>query len=105
MQDETCRTSSTDRDDGSISVDKIERMYRALVMEQDPRSPHRYLDCTDEAKGYTWVDAGCAEGYTSLEMVEEVDHLYLFECDEAWIEALEATFALWREKVTICADG
>ena len=51
------------------------------------------------------MDAGCAEGYTSLEVVEEVDHLYLFECDEAWIEALEATFALWREKVTICADG
>ncbi|MGN0047616.1 MAG: methyltransferase [Bacteroides sp.] len=82
-------------------VDKIERMYRALVMEQDPRSPHHYLDCTDEAKGYTWVDAGCAEGYTSLEVVEEAGHLYLFECDEAWIEALEATFVPWREKVTI----
>ena len=32
------------------SVDKIERMYRALVMEQDPRSPHHYLDCTDGSK-------------------------------------------------------
>ena len=82
-------------------TDKVERMYRALAMEQDPRSPHHYLDHTAEAKGCIWVDAGCAEGYTSLEVVEEAEHLYLFECDEAWIEALEATFAPWKGKVTI----
>ena len=26
---------------------------------------------------------------------------YLFECEDTWIEVLEATFALWSDKVTI----
>ena len=30
-----------------------------------------------------------------------MDHAYLFECEEQWISSLNATFAPWKEKVTI----
>lgn len=82
-------------------LDKIENYYRVLAMEQDIRSPHHYLEDVKEVKGMTFVDIGSAEGFTSLEVVEEATQLYLFEQDELWIEALEATFEPWKEKVTI----
>lgn len=82
-------------------VDKIERNYRELVIEQDIRSAHHYLESTKEVAGKTFVDIGCAEGYSSLEVIEEAKHIYLFEQDELWIEALEATFSPWQDKITI----
>lgn len=84
-----------------LLADKIERSYRMLVIEQDLRSPHHYLDTIQEVSGKTFVDIGSAEGFTSLEVVEEADRVFLFEQDELWIEALEATFKPWKEKVTI----
>jgi len=36
-----------------------------------------------------------------LEVIELVDHVYIFECDENWIEAITATFNPWKNKVTI----
>lgn len=83
------------------SSNYAEYYYRSLAMEQDPRSAHHYLDNLSDVKGKAFIDAGAAEGYTSLEVIEEAEHVYLFETDESWIEALEATFAPWREKVTI----
>ncbi|MCC9138228.1 FkbM family methyltransferase [Pontibacter silvestris] len=71
-------------------------------MEQDKASPHKYL--TDQfkvEKGEVVVDAGAAEGIFSLSVIEQVRKIYLFETDEEWIEALEATFAPWKEKVEI----
>lgn len=82
-------------------VSKIERNYRELAIEQDKRSPHHYLEDVKEVAGKTFVDIGCAEGYSSLEVIEEAEHVYLFEQDEQWIEALEATFNPWRDKITI----
>ncbi len=82
-------------------IEKIEKCYRMLTIEQDIRSPHHYLDSIKEVKGKTFVDVGSAEGFTSLEIIDEATHLYLFEQDELWIEALEATFEPWKEKITI----
>ncbi|MDR0737564.1 MAG: FkbM family methyltransferase, partial [Prevotellaceae bacterium] len=47
------------------------------------------------------VDAGVAEGNFALSVIEKVKKIYLFEMDKAWITALEATFAPWKEKVVI----
>jgi len=80
---------------------KIKRMYKALVIEQDHRSAHRYFDSLDEVKGKTFLDIGSAEGMTSLDVVELVDKIYLFECETGWIEALNATFEPWKDKVCI----
>ena len=85
-----------------MSKYKIMEMYNYLCIEQDIRSPHSYVSSpvtyspTDIA-----VDIGAAEGIWALDIVEKVKELYLFECEDGWIEALEATFLPWKNKVTI----
>ena len=74
------------------------------MMEQDGKSPHRYLsDQFEVGVGDVIADFGAAEGNVSLDLIERVDKIYLFECDKEWIEALHATFAPWRDKVEIVA--
>ena len=79
----------------------IDKAYQELCIEQDPRSAHRYVKSYEELRGRILFDVGAAEANFTLDTIEYVDHAYLFECDEEWIEALEATFAPWKEKVTI----
>ena len=55
----------------------------------------------NEVKGKTFLDIGSAEGLTSLDVIDEVRNIYMFEQDEQWIEALQATFEPWKVKVTI----
>lgn len=75
-------------------------VYRSIIKEQDPLSPHVYLthDFQMEA-GSIVVDAGVAEGNFSLSVVENAKLLYLVECEKEWMEALRLTFAPWIEKV------
>jgi hypothetical protein len=86
------------------SAARIRRAFRDLSMEQDPQSPHRYLSPDFDVDAEDVVaDFGAAEGNFSLSVVERVSKIYLFECDPEWIEALENTFAPWRDKVEIVA--
>jgi hypothetical protein len=84
-----------------MPVEKVKGMVKALLMEQDYRSPHRYFDHISEFEGKTLLDVGAAEGILSLMAIDYVEHAYLFECEEGWIEALQKTFEPWKEKVTI----
>ncbi len=84
------------------SEDDVRLSYNGLCIEQDERSPHRYL--TDEfnvLQHDVVADIGAAEGNFSLDAVEKADALYIFEPDEKWVEALTATFEPWKEKVHI----
>lgn len=80
---------------------QVSDAYKYLLIEQDVRSPHRYVASYEELRGKTLVDIGAAEAIFTLDVIEYVDHAYLFECDEDWIEVLNATFAPWKEKITI----
>lgn len=75
--------------------------YRGLLIEQDPRSAHCYLADMEFLRGKTVLDIGAAEGIFTLNVIAYVDHAYLFECDEKWIEALSKTFDSWKDKITI----
>jgi hypothetical protein len=79
----------------------LEILYKSLVVEQDISSPHRYVKDINRLKGKTLLDIGAAEAIFSLDAIELVSHVYIFECDDVWIEALNATFAPWKNKVTI----
>jgi len=84
------------------SKKRIRHSFNELTKEQDPQSPHRYL--TDQFKiedGEILVDIGVAEGNFALGAVEKASRLILFETDNEWIEALNATFEPWKEKVLI----
>lgn len=80
----------------------VQLMFNGLRMEQDEFSPHCYTDDDFTINtGDILADIGSAEGYLSLLNIEKLKHVYLFEQDSEWIEALEATFTPWKEKVTI----
>lgn len=78
----------------------IRKSVHGLLQEQDERSPHKYV-IDDSIDGAYLADFGAAEGCFALDVIEHVKHVYLFECDERWIPALQATFAPWRDKITI----
>lgn len=82
-------------------VSMVESAYRGLLIEQDKRSAHRYVGSYEDLKGKTLLDIGAAEAIFTLDTIDYIDHAYLFECDDAWIEALNATFAPWKNKITI----
>ncbi len=81
--------------------ERIKTSYIGLLIEQDIFSPHRYVEEYSELRGRTLLDIGAAEGIFSLDTIEFTKEVYLFECEDPWIKALEATFAPWKDKVHI----
>ena len=82
-------------------ISTAEAAYKGLLIEQDRRSAHRYVGSYEELRGKTLLDIGAAEAIFTLDTIEYINHAYLFECDEAWVEALNATFTPWKDKITI----
>lgn len=76
--------------------------YAFLMAEQDKESTHCYLDDSFQVnEGDVILDIGAAEGNFSLDAVDKAKEIYIFEANEVWKEALEATFAPWKDKVHI----
>lgn len=85
---------------------EISEYYKLLEIEQDIRSPHRYLTETFAPPiDAVVIDAGAAEGNFALEIIDKVRKIYLFEPDEGWAEALKYTFENYKEKVIIINKG
>jgi len=82
--------------------ERIQDLFNSLCIEQDVRSPHRYLtEQFNFEEGDVLVDVGVAEGNFALSLVEKASRLILFEADKEWIEPLNATFEPWKDKVVI----
>lgn len=77
--------------------------YNAIAMEQDERSPHCYWNDEGVRKSINGVvvDVGAAEGIFALDAIDSAEHIYMFEVEEDWIEALQCTFEPYVDKVTI----
>lgn len=72
------------------------------LISQHPESPHRYLtNDFNVGPDDVVVDCGAADGNFSLDVVDKVKKVYLFEPTERWQKPLAATFAPWKEKVVI----
>ena len=81
---------------------KVIDYYRYILLEQDIRSPHRYIvEGFDVKEGDVVIDAGAAEGNFSLQIIDRASKIYIIETDEKWIEALKETFREYSEKVVI----
>lgn len=78
------------------------RYIRNLIMEQDAKSPHRYLTPDFNVNTNDIVyDIGAAEGIFTLDVIDKAKKIYLFECDKGWIEALKYTFEPYKDKIEI----
>ncbi|MDR2116229.1 MAG: FkbM family methyltransferase [Planctomycetaceae bacterium] len=81
---------------------RIQNYYNRLLIEQDIDSPHRYEnDAVHVNNGDIVADIGTAEGIFALSNIEKAKKIYLFECDNEWINVLEKTFEPWKEKIVI----
>lgn len=84
------------------SEQKVRTYYKNILMEQDRKSPHRYLNVGFDIKeGDVVVDAGVAEGNFSLDIINKASKIYLIEADESWVEAIRETFKEYQNKVVI----
>ena len=84
------------------TIEKVKIAYYCALIEQDNKSPHRYLDESFDIKQDDVVlDVGAAEGLLGLVNIEKIKKLYVFEVDNDWVDALKATFEPWKEKVEI----
>ena len=84
------------------SEPEIKKYYKSLLLEQDVRSPHRYMDeRVNVGLGDVIVDAGAAEGNFSLEVIDVAKKIYIIEPDDEWCEALSYTFEKYSDKVEI----
>ncbi len=79
----------------------LKEMYTSLRIEQDNKSPHKYLYPGENLDGYVVFDCGCAEANFTLDVIEQAKMAYLFEGDSKWIMPLKATFSQWKNKVQI----
>lgn len=85
-----------------LSKRQVQKSYQNLLAEQDKLSPHCYSfdDFVIDSQSVI-ADIGAAEGIFTLKYIDKIKKAYLFEPEAAWIEALEATFAPWKEKIAI----
>jgi len=85
-----------------FSKKNCERYYIGLTEEQDIDSPHRYnYTCFNEDKDWIVLDLGAAEGIFALSVIEQAKKVYLFECEEQWMDALAMTFKPYSNKVEV----
>lgn len=80
--------------------DNNKDVYLQLLIEQDKESPHQYfpegiMECD------VFIDVGAAEGIIALELLDTAKEIYLLECSDEWINALEKTFCDYMDKVHI----
>ena len=86
----------------SMSYIDVMMMYAFISSELDTRSPHSYFfNGINTEKRLVVADIGSAEGNFSLKIIDKIEKLYLFERNEEWMEALQATFQPWIDKVQI----
>lgn len=85
----------------TFNSDRITGLYQDLLAEQESDAPHRYIRDFECIKDKVLLDIGAAEGIFTLDCIEYIKKAYLFECEDMWIEALQATFAPWSDKIEI----
>jgi len=80
---------------------QIFEAVKTHFIEQDPESPHRYINNKAKIKGHSAVLIGASDGLFALELFDSFQHIFLFESDPKWIEPLKKTFEHCYQKITI----
>ncbi|MBQ9610733.1 MAG: FkbM family methyltransferase [Lachnospiraceae bacterium] len=84
------------------SLFRAKRYYNNILIEQDYRSPHCYItESFKPEEGDVILDIGGAEGFFPIKHIDKVKAVYIFECNDEWIEALNYTYKDYKDKVHI----
>jgi Methyltransferase FkbM domain len=84
------------------TVESVQSAVSIGLMEQDSRSPHRYVgDGFNVDDGDIGVFIGASNGLFCASLIERLSKAYLFEPDSMWHESLCCTFASWGDKAEI----
>lgn len=91
------------------SPESASKAYRNYIERENllgggytEKAPHQYVtDSFHVERNDIVVDAGCAEALFALDSIERAKHIYLLEADDIWLKPLQATFAPYKNKVTI----
>jgi Methyltransferase FkbM domain len=85
-----------------MSESYIKEALVNAFLEQDERSPHRYLPTKKiSIGGDIAILCGASDGIYTLEIVNNFNRVYLFEADTRWIEPLRLTLKDYLHKVEI----
>lgn len=85
-----------------FSINQVQDVYRCLMIENDNNSPHKYFtDSFGIESGDIFFDIGAAEAWVTLENIEKIKHAYIMETDHKWVKPLQATFAPYKNKITM----
>ncbi len=84
-----------------MTDNEIINYVRSISMEQDIESPHRYEYEIADVSGKYIADIGGAEGFFALDVIEYAAHVFIFECDPGWLEALALTFQPYDNKTIV----
>jgi len=85
-----------------MSVDYIRDSVRVGLVEQDDRSPHKYLPINSlHIGGDVAVLCGGSDGMYALQIVNLFKKIYLFEANTAWIKPIKKTLKNHLDKIEI----
>ncbi len=86
----------------NATAEDIQESVRVAAMEQDPRSPHRYIGDDSEVRdGDVGVFVGASDGIFCLSLLDRLSKAYLFEPVPDWSEPLRATLKPWGDKAEV----
>jgi len=81
---------------------EIQSAFASALMEQDEKSPHRYLSENTKLKpDDVAVLVGASDGVFCLSIIQRIGKAYLFEPDDRWEIPLKYTFAAHNGKVEV----
>lgn len=82
------------------TIEKVEHYVYGLLVEQDSRSPHCYLNDRMAVKeNSVIIDAGTAEGNFAASVIQTCQKIYFVECDKEYIKALKISFHDYLDKI------
>jgi hypothetical protein len=85
-----------------MSTEYIIDSVRVALMEQDERSPHKYLPTKNiHLQGEVAVLCGASDGIYALQIINHFKKIYLFEANPSWIKPIKKTLSSYLHKIEI----
>jgi hypothetical protein len=80
----------------------IKDSVRVALIEQDERSPHKYLPTKSIGiKGDVAILCGASDGIYALQIIKHFKKIYLFEANPLWIRPIKKTLRDYLDKIEI----